>query len=769
MTEGASLDVETRSAAGFVWNAATNKWDAPKGAKKKGLGVVGTAVYAEHPTTDLLTLTYRLPGADKKRWRPGMPPPEDLFAYARAGGPFKFHNAMFEWLIWQEVLTPRYGFPPLGPYQVRCTMATARVNSLPGSLADLSDVLQLPTPKDKEGKRLLDKFSVPRNPTKGDPRAWIRPEDDPEDFEKLCAYCDTDVEAEGQADDRMPPMTQDEFTFWCVDQEINRRGIAVDTQGINDCIAVMEQVFAKYTAECANITGGLSPTQGEAIRGWLSARGVRLPNLRAATVKDALGPDFIYDLDAGQDDEEDPEMTPGDNYVAMQGMPPEARRVLEIRALTASASVKKLYAMANRVNRAGRLLNLIIHHGARTGRPTGDSVQPLNLPKPGPDLKWCAAPNCAKPFKPSHAHCPWCYAPAPPDDKKKKWSWKAVDDVLSIMRLRDLEAIEYFFGDALLTISGCIRSLFVAAPGYELIASDYSAIEAVVLAVLAGEQWRIDAFRAKEDIYLRSISKITGVSYESYIEYERVNGQHHADRQKGKINELALGFSGWVNSSKAFGDIDPDDVIKKRILAWRAASPAIVEFWGGQFRGSPWDQNARQEYFGVEGAAIQAALYPGHVFEFKGLQFFMRDLHTGPALIIRLLSGRELTYHNFTLFPATRAYSRPGEYSCAYRTWNSNPRYGPRGWVPMNTYGGRMTENVIQATAHDILRHAILTLRAAGYPTVLHVYDEIVAEVPNGLGSLEEVERLMGEMPPWAQGWPVRAAGGWRGKRYRKG
>lgn len=226
------------------------------------------------------------------------------------------------------------------------------------------------------------------------------------------------------------------------------------------------------------------------------------------------------------------------------------------------------------------------------------------------------------------------------------------------------------------------------------------------------------------------------------------------------------GFGGWIGSYKAFGSTEPDDVIKAQILAWRAASPAIVDLWGGQYRGLPWERDRRPEMFGYEGMAIAAIQNPGMVYDWRGVQFYMR----GAALIIRLLSGRELTYHDAKLYPSQR---RADELSIVYMTWNSNPKYGPMGWVPMETYGGRLTENVVQATAHDILRHSIINLRAAGYPTVLHVYDEIVAEIPHGSGSLEHFEAIMATMPAWAHDaagpWPIKASGGWRGRRYRKG
>ena len=233
---------------------------------------------------------------------------------------------------------------------------------------------------------------------------------------------------------------------------------------------------------------------------------------------------------------------------------------------------------------------------------------------------------------------------------------------------------------------------------------------------------------------------------------------------------MACGYGGWIGSARAFGSTESDEWIKEKILQWRDASPAIVEFWGGQFRTLPWAENQVQEYFGVEGCFIQAALYPGHVFEFRGLQFYTREYpDVGTAVIIRLPSGRELTYHDVRLVQATRKWARPGEYAIIYKTWNSNPKYGAPGWGDMDTYGGRLTENIIQAVAHDILRYAILALKAAGYPTVLHIYDEILAEVRKGTGVLAVFEKIMATMPPWCSWWPITAAGGWIGQRYRKG
>lgn len=753
-----TMDFETYSEAGYVWVPPGHDPKKPNGywtclpnapQSKKGLTIVGASVYTEHPTAEVLTLSYDLcDGRGKRRWRPGLPLPQDLFDHLAAGRPIEAHNAMFERLVWENVCIPKYGFPPLNPYLLRCSMATARVNNLPGALANLGAVLDVAVTKDKDGKRLLDKFSVPRQPTKGDARTRILPSDEPEEAERLYAYCDTDVEAEQCCAASMDPMTAAELHFWLIDQEINHRGLGVDRQGIRDCIAVLEEALAQYGRECVAITGGLQPGQLAEVRGWLVGQGVHIPDMQADTVEIVLRrPD----------------------------LPPAARRVLEIRALIGSASVKKLYAMEYQCSRDDRLRNLIVHHGARTGRPTGEGPQPLNLPKAGPPLVWCGA--CERPHKMNTDACPWCGVPCPPIDRKGRWQPAMVPHVLEIMASRSLGLIEWFFGDALLTISGCIRGLFVAAPGHDLIASDYSAIEAVVAAMMAGEQWRIDTLRDKQDIYLASASKITGTPLQVYLDYPAAHGgDHHPDRQKiGKVAELALGYGGWEGAWRAF---DPDEASKPQaqvegiIRAWRDASPQIVAYWGGQRVRDGWQW--RDELYGIEGAVIRAIQQPGTYHEPNPpsvggvapfpvrVGFYVRD----DILRMVLPSGREIQYREPRLEPSPK---RPGTLAISYMTWNSNPKYGALGWVRMSTWGSRIFENADQAISHDVLRFAILNLRAAGYPTVLHVYDEIVVEVPEGLGSVEQVESIMSTMPPWAAGWPIRAAGGWRSKRYRKG
>lgn len=163
----------------------------------------------------------------------------------------------------------------------------------------------------------------------------------------------------------------------------------------------------------------------------------------------------------------------------------------------------------------------------------------------------------------------------------------------------------------------------------------------------------------------------------------------------------------------------------------------------------------------MEGAAIKAILYPGRVFYCRLIEFIVLD----DVLYCTLPSTRKLTYHKPRIDLSTR---RPGTYEISYEGWNTNPKNGVPGWVRQVTYGGKLVENITQAVARDILVHAMVNLEDAGYPIVLHVHDEIVVEAPVGSRTLEDFEKIMSTMPPWAQGWPVVAKGGWVGKRYCK-
>ena len=746
----ADMDFETYSEAGYAWDAEANKWASPPGAPKgkKGLGVVGVTVYTEHPTFEVLSLKYDLKdGRGVRTWRPGLALPQDLFDHVANGRLIEAHNAGFEMAVWRRCID-LYGWPPVPYDNFRCSMAKARASALPGALDRAAEVLGT-LRKDPAGDALLRRFAMPQNPTKKRPTTRIRPQDDPEGFERLLGYNETDIVAEAHLSFYTPDLTPIELEHWQVDQAINRRGVHIDEGVLRGAAAIVQQVNDSYGRQALELTGGISPTQIQKIREWCAARGCPLPSLDEDAVADALKrPDLA----------------------------PEVRRVLELRALVGSSSVKKVFAMLNQRSASGRLTHLFNFHAARTGRPTGDGPQPTNLPKAGPRVHQCI---CGRWYGVGIDRCPWCLRPdlfrVNRDGELNyqqpvEWNPDAMLDALSIISLGSKDLLEHFFGDALLTIAGSLRGMFNAADGHVLMSSDYTAIEAVVLACLAGEAWRIDLFRNRGKIYEKSGALIGNVSYEAVLEYAKLHGQHHPLRQVGKTAELGLGYRGWITAWRNF-DPDPnttDEFIKDTILKWRAASPAIVEFWGGQSRKVGYNRY-ETDFYGVEGTFIKARLHPETWFEFRGLYFFCRD----DTVYLRLPSGRLITYRNVTL----RRSERMGNtYDISYWGWNTNPNNGPQfRWIEIRTHGGKLTENIVQAVSNDVLRYALANLERAGYPVVLHVYDEIVSEVPEG-GShtLDEFERLMTTLPDWAvlpdgTPWPIRADGGWVGKNYRKG
>jgi DNA polymerase len=746
------LDFETYSEAGFVWDAAAQKWKCPPGASKKGLGVVGTINYVQHPTFRVLTMSYTVDGEpDVWRWDENKPQPVALFQLIKEGHKVSgWNSAGFEFRVWNLYLVPKFGFPPLTIHQLVDSMAASRAYSFPGSLAGAAAVAGTANQKDTEGKRLLDKFSIPRNPTKTNPALRNEMLASDSDTELLREYCDQDVRTERELAAIIPPLIPMEREIWEIDRIINDRGVYIDLPAVGCMTEILEQAYSQYNEELVALTGGEVSRASELQKliGWLECEGVKTASLDEEHLDDLL---------------------------ARDDLPPNVRRALEIRSLIGSASVKKVYAMANVVAQDNRLHDLFVYYGARTGRVTGGGPQPTNLPNAA-SVRVMHCDSCDGYFGTSLSHCPFCRADVSMCASKEEWSHEAMEYALNTFKLASLEFAEYIWGDAVPIISASLRGLFKAAPDHDLICSDYSSIEAVVIAALAGEQWRMDVFRTHGKIYEQSAASVTGVPFNEFMTHAGyspeqlqhptwwnlkplVKGSHHPLRKKvGKIMELACGYQGWVVSMKAFGaeEFMTEPEMKDAILAWRKASPAIVEFWGGQ------ERNWQPELYGTEGCFIWAFQNPNRVARLSSGLEFRSD---GQRVFIKLLSGRELTYHNVRLTPSAR---RPGTLTISYEGNNTNPKNGKVGWIRMETWGGRLVENIVQATARDIQWYGIVNLEKAGYPIVLHVYDEDVAEVPKGWGSVEEFEALMSTMPPWAADWPIKAKGGWRKERYGK-
>jgi DNA polymerase len=590
------------------------------------------------------------------------------------------------------------GWPAVPLSQFRDSAAKARACSIPAALANAGRVLGVSQEKLATGKDLIRKYCVPKHPTKNDASLRRHLEDNPVDAASMDAYVIRDVDSEREISRMLPDLSPYELAVWLVDQKVNVRGVRIDRTALEACIDVVERHSNLLITELTMLTGGAvtSGAELDKMMGWCAGRNVTLKSLDKAAVEKALK-----------------------NPV----LPPDVRRVLEIRQSLSMASVKKLNAIRNRMNSDDRVRDNFVYCGAdRTGRWAGRGIQPQNLPSSGPKVEGA------------------------------EWNEHAVERALHLaISTGDVSSM----GDPMEVISGCIRGLIVPTPGYDFICADYSAIEAVVLAFLAGEQWRMDVFNSHGKIYEMSASKITGVPFEEFIRHKQETGEHHPMRKKvGKVAELASGYQGSVSAWKNFGadkhmaDSVPqgmtiDDYILQQVRKWREASPSIVNFW-----------------YGLENAARSAIQQPGMEFSYRGITYYVQS----DILFCRLLSGRTLKYHNPRLHPDVTPWGK----EVLKITFMGTDSFTKQ-WVRQDTYGGKLTENVVQATARDILAHAELNIDASGiYSLVMHIHDETVSEVQEGAGSIEEYESLMNNLPHWCKDWPVRAAGGWRGKRFKK-
>ncbi len=724
-----SIDFETYSEAGLYFDYAKRAWK-PLVDNKKGISIAGAWTYSKHPTTEVICIAYDLKdGNGSQLWRPGDTPPTPLLNHVANGGLLSAFNSMFEFCIWFNVCVPKHGWPVLPLRQLRDTQAKAQAFSLPGELGKAAEAIKAEVKKNSDGKALIKLFSVPRAPTAKDPALRRRVTDVgnvknqktkeletiQEAAQRFYNYCVDDIRAEDAISALVPDLSPEELELWLLDQEINVRGCEVDRDALNDFNFLIPQFEKKYNAELTQITGGR-------INGAKESVGIA-----------KLISDLGYPCDSVAKDSVDA-------MLADDTLPPLARQVLDIRQKLSQSSVAKIPTILHRLADDNRCRGMFAYYGAHTGRFAGRGPQPQNFPASGPDVWNC--PSCGFVYGRPDVQCCGTTEPLP----SCEWTPHAVECVVQLAKKRDLNLLETYYPDSFKAISGCLRGLFIAKEGHELIDSDYSAIEAVVLACLAGEQWRIDLFNDHGKIYEMSASKITGIPFEEFVRHKKETGDHHPMRKKvGKICELALGYMGGVGAMKAFGaekfmsESEMDETKKK----WRAESPAIVNLW-----------------YGLERAAKNAIKNPGYYYDYMYIRYLCYD----NKLFCVLPSGRILTYHEPVISQKLMPWGKYKD-SISYMGWKSDT--GGK-WCRIDTHGGKLSENVTQAVARDIFTFAMVNLERAGYKIVLHTHDQITCEVPVGWGSIEEFEGIMSRRPAWCADWPIKASGGWRGKRYRK-
>ena len=285
------------------------------------------------------------------------------------------------------------------------------------------------------------------------------------------------------------------------------------------------------------------------------------------------------------------------------------------------------------------------------------------------------------------------------------------------------EDIELLYDSTPNVLSELIRTAFIPKPGCRFVVADFSAIEARVLAWLSGEQWRLDVFTSHGKIYEASASSMFHVPMEEITKGSPL-------RQKGKLAELGLGFGGAAGALISMGALDmglTEDELPPLVAAWRKANPHITQFW--------WDVDAAAVKAVTEKQKTKAGRI---IFEYKS-----------GILFITLPSGRKLSY-----VKPRMAVNRFGRDGLTYEGISENKK-----WSRIETYGPKLVENIVQGTARDLLAEAMLRVEKSGYPIVMHCHDEIIAEVPEGIGSVDEMCEIMAVQPAWAEGLPLRADG----------
>ena len=499
----------------------------------------------------------------------------------------------------------------------------------------------------------------------------VSPAQEPEKWALFKKYCIQDVVTEMEVERRLSafPIPDTVQAEWEQDMRVNAAGVRLDMDLAEGAVAFSDAETAGLLAQAKAVTGLKNPNSPAQLKAWI---GDNLGEVPSSLSKAAV-----------------------EELLDREDLPPKVRAALELRQKLGKTSVSKYKAMLDCVCPDGRIRGLLQFYGAsRTGRWAGRLVQMQNLPR-----------NYIE----------------------------ELDYARDLVKTGRVDELSLVFGNVPDTLSQLIRTAFIPAEGHRFVVADFSAIEARVIAWLAGEQWRMQAFANGEDIYCASASRIYGVPVVKH-------GENGHLRQKGKIAELACGYGGSVGAMKAMGGANlTDEELKQIVDDWRKASPNIPRLW-----------------YRLENAAMDAirtgapVMANGLVFRYEGTPEGLR------FLTIQLPSGRKLFYCN--PFFGTNRF---GNESLHY--WGANTG----NWCELETYGGKITENVVQAIARDCLAAAMKNIEAAGYQIVMHIHDEVILDAPADRADLDTVCKLMCQPIPWAEGLLLNADG-FVGEYYKK-
>lgn len=709
----------------------------------------GTYKYAEN--SEVMIFAYAIDDGPAQVWdlTTGAPMPDDLAcAIYDLEAEFTFHNSMFDRSVLRlsrnlrlEIPIPRW----------RDTMVRAMAHSLPGALDKLCEIMNVDQDerKQQEGKQLIHLFCKPRPKNSNLQRATR--ETHPAEWARFVDYAKSDIYAMRAIARKMPRWNYhgDELALWWLDQRINDRGVCVDTELAHAAIRAVQRQQKQLAARTVELTNGAvekTTQRDKLLKHLLAEYGVDLPDLTSSTLE---------------------------RRIADENLPSALRELLAIRLEASKSSVSKYNSVIRGKSNDDRIRGTLQFAGAgRTARWAGRVLQPQNMVRPAKHLK------------------------------------KIINAAIEALK-HDCE--DLLFPDVMALTAAAIRGVIIAPQGKKLCVSDLSNIEGRKLAWLAGEEWKLKAFadydtitghddkgepiRKGHDLYNLAYAKSFGVKPES-VDPEQ--------RQVGKVQELALGYEGGVGAFVTFAELYRIDLeaMAANALAtlpeWARDKSEYAWEWAVKFTrtlGLPHDVWVTCDAFkrmwraahpevcslwrDLENAARDAIRHPGVNFKVRKLNV-RRDANW---LRIFLPSGRSLCYPSPQIIETRRepcelcraddpkcflcggvGYTGENKSSITYLGANQYTRK----WQRIHTYGGKLVENVTQASARDVLAAAMPKVEEAGYEIVLTVHDEIIAEAPDTDDfSAAHLSKLLSTNPPWAAGLPL-AAGGFETYRYRK-
>jgi len=725
-------------------------------------------------------MAYMLPGwTEPKLWHRAHPdilidesdPPEELFEHIAQGGLVEAHNAFFERVVWRNVMTEQHLWPEVPHEAWRCSAAKASAHSLPRDLENACQAVNLPIEKDMDGRKLMLKLTKPRQMLKAEIEQWCEEtgwfddhdrlpgkknpalpivyHENPEELERLWEYCKQDVRAEHAFSQVVQDLSNEELRVWLMDQKMNEKGAAFDADLCRAALRAASKWKDRLNAELLEITGIEKGSQRAAVKDWLAVQeNVPLEDTAADTI---------------------------DYYLKHDDLSPRARRVMEIMKSVNRTSTRKFQAVLNYMDTDGRVRDLLMYHGAGTGRWSGKGVQVQNFPRG--DLKSLGL---------------------------------TMDEACDLIKEGDVDWMHAMYGDVMTLLSWSTRGTLLASAGRDFMVADYSAIEARCVLWEANAQSALDVFRRGEDIYCDMATGIYG--------FQVIKGKHFTERQFGKQAILGLGYGmgfltflltcrkyditfsredverimgvremqryeGWVRDY-LFPASDAEtskkrqaSKVRRRLMEEREDPKAIIhelalmKYTVDVYRGRY--PEVKQMWKDQEAAAIAAVQQPGQRFRCGVVTWYVEErtveaVHGQDVktcfLYCELPSGRRLAYCSPEIKPTKTSW---GETKPALRYMSVNGT--TRKWERTHTYGGKLVENITQAIARDVMSNAMVLMDVddVPYDPVITVHDETVSEVDKDEGSREDYEALMSSIPSWADGCPIEAEAE-RIERYRK-